>query len=513
MTRPAGVAVATPHHEATAAAEHAINEGGNAIDAALAAAAMLAVVYPHQCSLGGDLLAVVREPAGTVSAVISAGAAAAGIDVEAVRSEYTRMPSRGPLTITVPGTVAGWIELASRGAARPLSEAFTLAADTAARGTCVSPGLYRALLSNVDLLRKNPGAVQIFLDENGDPLRQGALLAQPALAASLRQLATDPTDFYTGELATVLADGLARLGSPLTTTDFATHHAQVTAPVSRTIDGARWYAAPAPSQASALLAVLGDRARRPNVELFTRALRVAAARDALLCDPRVADVEVDRFFAAADGLDTFTGPTGPGAPRPAGDTVAVTAVDTDGRAVTLIQSVFQSFGSGLVEPDTGIVLHSRGSAFSLDPAHPAFLTPGARPPHTLSPVLAVAPDLVLALGCQGGRAQAWILAQVAGDLVDPATADLRHVLRRNRWVFGGLDIGRQDQTLVVESDAVDAELADVARAAGLATLARGSQWDEAGHVQVCRLTEESLSAASDPRADGKAIVVRRASTS
>jgi oxamate amidohydrolase len=508
MTGPAGVAVATPHHEATTAAAQAVEAGGNAIDAALAAAAVLTVVYPHQCSLGGDLLAVIREPGGAVRAVLSAGAAAASLDVDAVRARHRRMPGRGPLTVTVPGVVAGWTELAGQGAARPLSEALTRAAEIAERGTRVSPGLRRTLLANAELLARDPGAADTFFDD-GAPLVEDALWRQPALATTLRRLAEDPGDFYAGQVAGVLADGLRRLGSPLTRDDFAAHRVEVAPALVREIDGATWYAAPPPSQAPALLAVLGNNPHRPAAELFARSIRVAAARDAVLADPRVVPVDVTRFFAAADESEMFAAPPGPGAPKPAGDTVAVTAVDTDGRAVTLIQSVFQSFGSGLVEPRTGIVLHSRGSAFSLDPRHPAFLRPGARPPHTLSPVLAVTEAGVLALGCQGGRAQPWILSQVAGDLIDPATTDLRAVLGRDRWVFGGADIGQDRPTLVVESDEVDPPLAQVAHAAGLAVSARGDRWDEAGHIQVCRLAGSQLSAASDPRADGESIVVRR----
>ncbi|MGW5386314.1 gamma-glutamyltransferase [Nocardia sp. NPDC003963] len=508
MTGPAGVAVATPHREATAAAARTVEGGGNAIDAAVAAAAVLTVVYPHQCSLGGDLLAVVREPDGAVGAVLSAGAAAASLDVDAVRAEHARTPGRGPLTVTVPGVVAGWRELVGRGAARPLSEALETAAEIAEHGTRVSPGLRRALLAHAAVLARDPGAADLFFD-NGAPLAEGALWRQPALAATLRQLAADPADFYTGRVAHALADGLGRLGSPLTGDDLAAHRAEVTAALTHRIDDVTWYAAPAPSQAAALLAVLGDSARRRAADLVARGVRVAAARDALLADPQVVPVDIARFFAAADGSEVFATTTGPGAPKPAGDTVAVTAVDTDGRAITLIQSVFQSFGSGLVEPQTGIVLHSRGSAFSLDPRHPAFLRPGARPPHTLSPVLAVTEAGVLALGCQGGRAQPWILAQVAGDLADPATTDLRAVLARDRWVFGGVDIGRDRPALVTESAEVDPSLAAAAHAAGLAVSGRGARWDEAGHVQVCRLTGAQLSAASDPRADGAALVVRR----
>ncbi|MDC3727521.1 gamma-glutamyltransferase [Rhodococcus rhodochrous] len=500
------VAVAAPHHEATAAARQAVQSGGNALDAALAAAAVLTVVYPHQCALGGDLIAVVREPDGSVHAVVSVGAAASGIDVAAIRAAHDRMPGRGPLAVTVPGVVAGWRTLEGLGAALPLSSALAEAARIAEEGTAVSAGMRRALLANAELLHTDPGSRAAFFDADGQPLAEGALWRQPALARTLRTLADEPSAFYTGDLAATLVAGLQKLGSPITAGDLAVHRAVTTTPVSRTIDGVRWFTAPAPSQASALLAVLGDDARRSAADLLDRSIRVAQARDALLADPRVAEVDLDRFFAAAEGTDVFAALTGPGVPRPQGDTVAVTAVDDEGRAVTLIQSVYQSFGAGLLEPETGIVLHSRGSAFSLDPGHPAFLRPGARPPHTLSPTVAVGDDLVLALGCQGGRAQPWILSQVAGDLTDPGS-DAVEVLGRQRWVFGARDIGADEPTLVVEHDGVADDLAEVAARAGLRSTARGARWDEAGHVQVSRLAGGNLSTASDPRADGAAEIV------
>ncbi|MDI9913988.1 gamma-glutamyltransferase [Rhodococcus sp. IEGM 1379] len=508
------VAIAAPHHAATAAAERAVAAGGNAFDAALAAAAVLTVVYPHQCALGGDLIAVVREPGMKPRAILSAGACAAGMDVDAVRDSHDRMPGRGPLSVTVPGIVAGWQAIADCGAALPLSSAFGEAAEMAERGVDVSAGLHRALNANADVLRADDGARQLFFKDSGVVFGVGDQLVQAALGRTLRILARSPRDFYEGEVADRLVDGLRTLGSPLRTSDFAAHRAQITEAVQWQNGGVDWFVAPAPSQGAALLAVLGESSEVTDSQLLSRSIRVSRVRDAILADPAVVDVDISRFFDAADGRVRIASSTSPGMPKPQGDTVAVTAVDSDGRAVTLVQSVYQSFGSGIVEPVTGVLLHSRGSAFSLDSGHPAMLRPGTRPPHTLSPVIALGrgevDPLVLALGCQGGRAQPWILAQVAAAVADPRSGDLAEVLGRNRWVFGGVDIGCDQPTVVTEDTAMQLSLAEAAKTEGFEVSARGARWDEAGHVQVARLSNGVLHAASDPRADGMSVVAQAA---
>jgi gamma-glutamyltranspeptidase len=506
------VAIAAPHHAATSAAERAVAAGGNAFDAALAAAAVLTVVYPHQCALGGDLIAVVRSPGTKPRAIVSAGASASGIDVDAVVNGHDRMPGRGPLSVTVPGAVAGWQEIANFGAALPLSSALAEAADMAERGVDVSAGLHRALKANADVLRTDPGAQRLFFRDSGEILATGDLLVQSALGRTLRTLAREPRDFYEGEIAKSLVAGLTTLGSPLRLSDFSAHHAQVTEAVQWRSSGVDWFVAPPPSQGAALLAVLGESSGNTQSQILARSIRVSRARDAWLADPVAAEVDLARFFDAADEQTSVPALSGHGIPKPQGDTVAVTAVDSDGRAVTLVQSVYQSFGSGIVEPVTGVLLHSRGSAFSLDPDHPAFLRPGTRPPHTLSPVVALGDDdvdpLVLALGCQGGRAQPWILAQVASAVTDSRTDDLEAVLGRNRWVFGGVDIGCETTTVVTEDAVMSADLVSVAAIEGFATVARGARWDEAGHVQVARACGGVLRSASDPRADGSAVVAQ-----
>ncbi|AGL18877.1 gamma-glutamyltransferase [Actinoplanes sp. N902-109] len=482
------VALAAPHPAAVAAGRAMVRAGGNAVDAALAAAAALTVVYPHQCSIGGDLVAVIRPAGGTPRAVLSIGAAARGVDIAALRAGGERMPMTGPHSVTVPGVVAGWAALAGLGArlgwAQWLEPAIGLALD----GAPVSPGLAAAIRNRSAAIAADPGLTAVV-----GGLTEGDPLLQPALGDSLIAISRTWHTFYRGHLGHRLAEALRRAGSPLTPADFAAHRAEVTGPLTTEAYGATWSAAPPPSQGATFLALLGQ----PDLPATAR--RAQLARDALLGDPRTGPVDVDALLLRAD-RDVAAMPPGP---RPTGDTVAVTAVDADGTAVSLIQSVFQSFGSGILDPDTGIVLHNRGSMFSLDDDHPARLHPGARPPHTLCPTVAVAGATVLALGCQGGRSQPWILAQVAADLLtgpDPAA-----VVGRPRWVIGARDVGHEQQTLVLEPG-LPATLAAAAPALGLAVATTDGPHDDAGHVQAARLSAGVLSAASDPRADGIAAV-------
>lgn len=495
----ATIAIAAPHPAGVEAARQVTAGGGGVVDAALAAAAALTVAYPHQCSIGGDLVALVRDGAhGTVRAVLSAGAAAAATDPAALRAAGERMPGGGAQTVTVPGAVAGWAELARLGARLPLARILAPAMTLADAGVEVSEGLSRAIRNRLDVVRADPGLSALLLDRAGEPMPAGATLYQPALAATLAELADNWRHFYTGRTSRHLVAALRARGSRLTAGDFAAHEAQNTEPLTLTRDGVTWWAAPPPSQGVSLLAVLGRDGAR-----LTAARQAELSRDALLGDPRCGPVDLDGLLLRTP-RDTTVLPSGP---RPAGDTVAVTAVDDRGNAVCLIQSVFQTFGSGIADPATGVVLHNRGSAFSLDPDHPGTLRPGARPAHTLCPALATAPDRVLALGCQGGRAQAWILSQVAEELLDTADADA--LLARPRWVIGSGDLNRPRPTLVLEPQTPDEQrLTEAAHALGLGVDRVPGPHDEAGHVQMARLREGRVDAASDPRADGTTALLK-----
>lgn len=468
------VAVAAPHPDAVEAARTVVADGGNAFDAALAAAAALAVVYPHQCSAGGDLVAMVRPAHSPVRAVLSIGAAARAVDVAALGD---RMPVRGPLTVTVPGVVAGWAAVHGLGARLPLGKLLAFSVRLAAGGVDFAPGLRAAVAAGSDVIRADPGLSAVMLQPR---------LVQPALAETLAAVGRDWRSFYTGPIVA----GVRALGSPLAGEDFAAHVAEVGDPLRTVVGGATWHAAPPPVQGATFLAVTGSRS------LLADSRRAQSARDAFLGDPRSGPIPLDNLLLRTpEQASPVPEPRLPSdrTRRASGDTVAVTAVDDEGNAVALIQSVFESFGAGLLEPSTGVVLHNRGSSFRLDPSHPGHIAPGVRPPHTLCPAIATTADSVIALGCQGGRAQPWILAQLASEVL--SADDPGELVARPRWILRG-------DHLILEPGVPVPPGAD-----GLTVTTVPGLHDDAGHVQVSRSRSGRLDAGSDPRADGLAAVL------
>ncbi len=495
------VALAAPHGAAVAAGEQAVRDGGNALDAALAAAVMLTVVYPHQCALGGDLIALVRSPEGTTTAVIAAGTAPAAIDT--VSAEWKAVPRQGAHSVTVPGVVAGWQGIASLGANLTLASAFHRAADAARAGAPVSAGLERAIESRADAVRTDPGLAGVFAPD-GRLLGEGDLFVQPALAATMDRLSDDPADFYRGETAEHLVAALRAAGGVHTLADFAGYQSETTDALVASVAGRTWSVAPPPSAAAlvpgVVEAALDDQGRADTAGLVAASIAGVAARSALLGDPAAADIDVA-------GLLHLTEPQRVAArreSRASGDTAAVVATDDDGWSVTIVQSVYFTFGSGLLDPATGVLLHNRGSAFAMDPALPARLRPGARPPHTLCPLIVEDDEALIVAGCQGGRAQPWILAQLFAD-PESMGAPLEQTLARPRWIVGDVDLGYETLTLTAEPS-VDPAAPRAAAAAGLPTAELAPLADVAGHVQLVRRAGGTLEAASDPRADGVGIV-------
>ncbi|MET0829465.1 MAG: gamma-glutamyltransferase [Microbacterium sp.] len=492
------IALAAPHPEAIAAGERAVAAGGNALDAALAAAVMLTVVYPHQCALGGDLIALVRSPEGGTTAVIAAGTAPAAI--AEVASTWAEVPRQGAHAVTVPGMVAGWLAVSALGARRGLAPAFKDAAAVADAGFPVSAGLSRALISRAEAVLADPGMRSVFA-ASGAPLAEGDTLRQPVLADTLRSLADDPDDFYRGRIARSLVETLRADGGTHTVEDFAEYTPEVGPSLTRTVGPQTWHVAPPPSVGAVLIGVVvaaseGATAAPSGASLVDAVIRGVHARAAALGDPRAGEVDLDVLLNLAVDVPAPAFAE----PRPLGDTAAVTALDEDGWGVTIVQSVYQTFGAGLLDPGTGIVLHNRGSAFSVDPGSPAAIRPGARPPHTLCPAIVDAPQATVVAGCQGGRAQAWILSQILPDAVDPTQA-LASILARPRWVIGDRDLGVPTLSLVAEPGVAE-DVLDRAREEGLPIVRFAGPADEAGHVQLVRRARGTLTSASDPRADG-----------
>jgi gamma-glutamyltranspeptidase len=515
-------ALTTPHTLATEAGAQAYAAGGNAIDAALAAAATLTVVYPHQCAIGGDLFALVDDGAGTVWSVNGSGAAALHMSADALRARYCEMPDSGPDSITIPGIIAGWDTIHGLGAALPFDHFLVPAIRAAAVGFPVSPSLATGIRQRRTTLLRDAGMREVFLP-GGESMAAGAQLRQPQLAHTLSSLARDGlADFYTGTIAARLTNALERLGSPLNRADFAAHRTELAVPLQLDHRGVQIHTSPPNSQGFMLLEAitaldalaididpLGSNARY----LLWALLLAAEDRDQYLGDPQRAVSWNDllapararqRLGARAAGERTNSGPAPSAAAH--GDTVAVCALDSNGVAVSLIQSLYQTFGSGLRDPETGVIFHNRARGFSLTPGAPNEMMPGTRPAHTLSPVLIRrGARTEAALGTMGGRAQPQILAQIIPGALD-TNAPLADVLAAPRWVVGTRDMDFSRLTVAIEASAPEG--LDAILHVDDLDVARIPVRDERlGHAQIVRRGPHGdLQAAADPRSDGSGSV-------
>src|SRR4051812_1061605 len=481
------LALAAPERAAVRAGCRAARRGGTAVDAALAAAAALAVTLPNQCGLGGDLLAVVRRPDGSMVAVDGAGTAARRVDVEAQRRRGAAMPDDGPDTVTVPGAVAGWAVLHGLGAALPWPAIFADAIALAEDGTAVAPDLGAAIARERARLQADPGLRPWIA------LRAGEVLRQPALAATLRAIAADgPGALYVGAVGADLVAALAARVGAAPRRPGRLHGARAAGAERERRRRADRHLPPA---------VRGRRA--PPGAGRARPRRRARRR---LADPAVAGDGADWLDDARVDpvLRPSTRPAPAAWPTAAGDTVAVVAADGEGWAVSLVQSLFEAFGAGIRDPQTGIVVHNRGTSFSLEASHPNVLAPGKRPAHTLTPLVVGRGGALAAVrGTMGGARQPAILLQVLSRLLAGATP--QQAVAAPRWVVDAASGGVPG--VLVEPGLEPVALAAL-RASGLPVRAPGDWSQAAGHAQAIAVGPDgALQAGSDPRADGTACVI------
>lgn len=509
-------ALATPHALATEAGMRAYRDGGNAIDAAIVAAAVLTVVYSHNVSIGGDLIALVRTPDGEVRCVNASGWAGAAADAAGLRARHGGwLPARGADAVTVPGGVRGWEALRRFGARLSWGQTLQAAETTAREGAPVPPSLASHIADpeNADLF--DTGDFDRVFRPAGRSLRAGDDFVQPELAdtfAVLRQ--KGPDIFYDGSLAEQSVGYLRSHGSALTVEDFAAFQPDLVEPISMTFRGLTVLTSPPNTHGFLLL-----RALRAIDELgitdplgdgLGTLLRVFhrgnALRASYLADPRC--VDVDAAALVNDGLGEMAElgsvQDGP-ALVPHGDTVGVAAADDDGYAVSLIQSVYAAFGSGLIDPSTGILFHNRGTSFSLDDASPNVIAPRKRPAHTLMPVMTThqrAPRHVLAT--MGGQGQPQILAQVLLRALGGAGAE--SAVAAPRAIVGLQVDGGTADSVTAEADIRAAARASIGRA-GLVSTDVAAHTESLGQTNVVFADAKgSMTAASDPRSDGAAVV-------
>ncbi|HZO31106.1 MAG TPA: gamma-glutamyltransferase [Chloroflexota bacterium] len=516
-------AVAAPHYAASQAGLTMLQRGGSATDAAIAANAVLAVVYPHMAGLGGDLFALVWDASkGELSGLNASGRSgiAATIDWYTSRGHAT-IPARGPLAcVTVPGAVDGWWQLHQQGGKLAWDTLFEPAIELATDGFAVPESLAAWSIPNAEILDADPTARATFRP-SGRPLRMGERLAMPSLATTLRTVARHgPDAFYQGEIAEKVCDYLQAGGGLLTPDDFAANVSTPVRPITTTYRGRTVCQLPPNTQGFAALellgilegldvAALGD-STAAYVHTLAETARLAFQdRDRYLTDPDFHNIPLDRLVSpehAAD-LRARLDPDRKGAPESTptgGGTCYLCAVDRDGNAVSLIQSVFFDFGSGVVAGDTGLLLQNRGSFFSLDPTHPNRLEPRKRTFHTLIPAMLLTdgqPTLVY--GTMGGEGQPQTQAALVTRILDFGY-DVQRAVDAPRWLYGRT-WGTQSAALSLEED-IGPGVADRLAAIGHDVRVVPAWSDTMGHAQAIQIDRERgvYWAAADPRSDGAA---------
>ncbi len=448
--------IATSQPLASSAGLDVLRRGGNAVDAAVTAAAVLAVVEPTMTGIGGDLFAIVCEPGGRLHGLNASGPTGRAASCETLlRAGHARIPSRDALAVTVPGAVDGWSELLARHGTITLAEALRPAIGYANDGfpVCeIVAGQWREVEA---ILAGHAAAADVFLPGGHAP-RAGEVFRNPPLARSLEQIASGGRDaFYRGPIARAIADHLAALGGLIDGADLAAYSARWVDPLRTTFRGCEVAELPPNTQGFVVLEMLNIleafdlRAMGHNSASYLHAIveakRLAFAdRDAWLADPDSVDASVlaalvSKAYASdrrrsidPDGAagQVACGDLRPSSSAPAveardappsgsGDTVCLSVVDGRGLAVSLIQSLFESFGSAVVPPATGIALQNRGSLFVLDPRHPNRLGPGKRPLHTLIPAMVLRDGLpLLSFGVMGGDLQPQGHVQVLLNLLE-----------------------------------------------------------------------------------------------
>lgn len=478
--------IATPHRLASEVGAQILRDGGNAIDAAIAADAVLCVVYPHMTSIGGDLMAIVwgaGEPAPV--GLIGSGRSGELARLEAVRDRgHETMPARGAMTVTVPGTVEAWGRLLERfgsvGFGAVLEPAESLARD----GYVITAQLSEHLAGAASWLGREPCTYALF-----PPMEPGMLLRNPGLAATLHDLGRNGINgFYRGEIAEAIAAAIRKRDGFVTRQDLATHRSEWVEPIAFPYRELVVYELPPPTAGL----VAASLALRLEAGQDFRSARDAsyALRDQYITDPDFARAPVDLFL---DPGAVASGPVDVSTRR--GDTIYLCAADEHGNVVSLIQSIAYDFGSGIVAEGTGVLLQNRGVYFSLDPGHVNRLEPKKRTMHTLIPAMASRGARPWAsFGTMGGERQPQLQVQLLRALVNEGRDPAEAVARPRMAILS------DGTTLAVETDYPGA--AAMARADRRVTL-MPARHHSFGHAQALVIDGPGRwRAGADPRSDG-----------
>jgi len=442
-------AVSSDHPLATQAGLRVLQEGGNATDAMIAMAGVLAVVRPHMNGIGGDAFGIFYDgETGEVTALNASGRAGEVATPEFFKSSgLERIPGSGALSVSVPGAVAGWVDAHARFGTVEFQSLLEPAIDYARNGFAVSTRLAMDFQEQGRSL--NQAGRNLYLP-SGSPPEVGTLLINEELAVSLEAVAQEGKEgFYNSAIATRLAAFLTEQGGHLRASDFAEHTSTWVEPLQGEYLDHTFVVMPPNTQGPTQLALMEMSKHHPieslshnsaeYLHILIELKKLAFAdRDRWIADPEHAEVPVSRLLnadylrersslvdltQAAESVEPGFGNTdytdSDKDRDDAGDTVYLTAVDQWGNAVSWIQSNFAGFGSGLLDPETGILLHNRGALFSLELGHPNVVAPGKRPYHTLSPLMALYPDggFAFTMGTPGGDSQTQSLLQIINNML------------------------------------------------------------------------------------------------
>jgi gamma-glutamyltranspeptidase/glutathione hydrolase len=507
---------ATSHPLASLTAIETLRKGGNAVDAAVAASAVLAVVEHPMTGIGGDCFAIISKPGQKLIGLNSSGRAPAAATARWYADRGIRqIEMQSAHAVTVPGAIDGWTRLLADHGTISLERALGPAIEYAERGFAVAPRVAHDWAGVAGKLEAHPGSRQHLLP-GGRPPRVGEIVRFPALARTLRTIAEQGRDgFYQGEVAADIVAELREIGGLHTLEDFAAQRCAYVEPISVSYRGVELWELPPNNHgivALILLKVLeklGLGSASPvsaeRYHMMMEAGRLAyAMRDAFVADPQMADVPVAHMLAE-ETIGTLARRVDPKrrapdvgpVPRPAGsDTIYLSVVDESGMAVSFINSLFGTFGSGITTRKTGVVLHNRGQGFVLDPGHPNCIAPRKRPLHTLVPAMAMKEGKpFLSFGVMGAAFQPMGHAYVMTNMLDFGM-DPQEALDSPRVFFEGGE-------LLIERS-VPKEAADKLREMGHTVRVRDDPWG-GGQIVCFDRINNVLIGASDPRKDGCAL--------
>jgi gamma-glutamyltranspeptidase/glutathione hydrolase len=505
---------ATSHPLATLAALDALRAGGNAVDAAVTAVAVLCVIEPHMTGIGGDCFALIAEEGKPVWGYNGCGRSGAKASTDALLAKGMRtIEPTSPHAVNVPGAIEAWSAILKVHGTFTLDRTLEPAIKYAEHGFPVAARIASDWQGLAGKLGNSPGATKHYLPGGGAPA-EGDIVKLPALAATLRAIAKDgPRAFYEGPIAQDMVATLAERGSVLTAEDFARHRGEAVTPISTGYRGVDLVEIPPNTQGLTALVMLNilenfdlpklDPLGPDRFHLMLEAARMAfAVRDTHIAEPsrmRVPTAALnDKAFAKtlAAKLDRTKRVPLPVAPTPGSDTVYLTVVDRDRRAISLINSLYSSFGSAICTEQTGIMFNNRGSGFVLNPGHPNTLGPSQRPMHTIIPALAMRDGRCdVSFGVMGAHYQPMGHVQMVLNLYDYGM-DVQSAIDAPRAFFEG------DATVVERG--MPAATVQGLRARGHNVVTAPSPWGGAQAIRIDR-RRGVLIGGSEPRKDGCAL--------